>query len=116
MTDTQAPEERLLESLREIRASLDLSKLEGVGPRAKPLAAELTILLGAAMSLASALADCTIEDCVLLPAACAAWSSAALDSIARSLQVASRYARSEALPATDRCEIARALPAPGGRL
>ena len=109
------PEERLLETLRGIRASLAPSPVEGVGHRTAPLVAELTILLRAAMDLASAVADSAVEDSAPLPSSVVAWNSAALDSIARSLRLATHYARSEALPATMRREIARVLPAPGGR-
>ena len=108
------PEERLLEFLRGIRASLAPSPVEGVGPRTAPLVAEFTILLCAAMDLASAIADSAVEDSAPLPSPVVAWNNASLNSIASSLRLAN-YARSEALPGPQRREIARALPAPGGR-
>ena len=108
------PEERLLEFLRGIRASLAPSPVEGVGPRTAPLVAEFTILLCAAMDLASAVADSAVEDSAPLPSPVVAWNNASLNSIASSLRLAN-YARSEALPGPQRREIARALPAPGGR-
>lgn len=108
------PEERLLEFLRGIRASLAPSPVEGVGPRTAPLVAEFTILLCAAMDLASAIADSAVEDSAPLPSPVVAWNNASLNSIASSLRLAN-YARSEALPGPLRREIARVLPAPGGR-
>ena len=105
------PEEDLLEYLRQIRAA------DTCDPLNTPLVSELTILLSAGIQLAAAIADNAIESGIGIPSSVAASATAALRAIAVDLVVAQRLASSEALPslATVRHEIARALPAPGGR-
>ena len=105
------PEEDLLEYLRQIRAA------DTCDPLNTPLVSELTILLSAGIQLAAAIADNAIESGIGIPSSVAASATAALRAIAVDLVVAQRLASSEAVPSLDtvRREIARALPAPGGR-
>jgi len=105
------PEESLLEFLRQIRTA------DTCDPLNAPLVDELRILLSAGIQLAAAIADNAIESGIGIPSSVAASATTALQAIAADLAVAQRLARSEALPslATMRREIARVLPAPGGR-
>lgn len=82
--------------------------LPGVEPRNADLVAQLALLLSAATGLAGAIADNAIDTGNLLPAAVVATLGASLQGVAHAMETASRFARSEALPAL-------ALP-PGHRL
>jgi hypothetical protein len=105
------PEEDLLEYLRQIRVA------DACDPLNAPLVSELRILLSAGIQLAAAIADNAIESGIGIPSSVAASATTALQAIAADLVVAQRLAGSEALPSltTMRREIARVLPAPGGR-
>jgi hypothetical protein len=105
------PEEDLLEYLRQIRAA------DTCDPLNAPLVGELRILLAAGIQLAAAIVDNANQSGIGIPSSVVASATTALQAIAADLVLAQRLVSSEALPslATLRREIARALPAPGGR-
>jgi hypothetical protein len=93
--DPATPETFLLEALRAIPAPAP----EGVGPRNVPVVAQLQTLLSAGAMLTAAISDNAIEAAEPLPAAVVATLGASLQAMARDLEMAERFARSEALPA-----------------
>lgn len=97
--DPASPEAFLLRSLRKIHAAIPAPAPEGVGERNAPVVAQLQTLLAAGAMLSAAAADNAIEAGVPLPAAVVATLGAALGAMARDLETAERFARSEALPA-----------------
>jgi hypothetical protein len=97
--DPATPEAFLLRSLRRIHAAIPAPAPEGVGPRNVPVVAQLQTLLAAGAMLTAAISDNAIEAAEPLPAAVVATLGASLQAMARDLEMAERFARSEALPA-----------------
>ena len=97
--DPATPEAFLLRSLRKIHAAIPAPAPEGVGERNAPVVAQLQTLLAAGAMLTAAAADNAVEAGEPLPAAVVATLGASLQAMARHLDTAQRFARSEALPA-----------------
>lgn len=97
--DPASPEAFLLDALRSIHAAAPAPAPDGVERRNAPLVAQLQILLAAGAQLTAAAADNAVEAGEPLPAAVVATLGASLQAMARDLETAERFARSEALPA-----------------